>query len=62
MNRGTLPNYTFKKNESIASRSGENLPIICGKTQVSKVAGGLTVIIELRCEVAASSDWIAPRD
>src|SRR6266536_1863816 len=37
MNRGTLPSYTFKKNECIASRNGENLSIICGKTQVSKI-------------------------
>src|SRR5262249_20656288 len=36
MNRGTLPRYTFKKSRRMTSRNGEILPIICGKTQVSK--------------------------
>jgi len=62
MNRGTLPSYTFKKSSLITFRKREILLIICGKTQVSKVAGGLTLNIELRCEGAVSSDWIAPRD
>jgi hypothetical protein len=39
MNWGTFPSYTFKKNGHITSRNGEILPIICGKTQVSKSTG-----------------------
>jgi len=48
MNRATLPRYTFKKSSLIRFRKREILLIICGKTQVSKGAGGLT--IEFRCE------------
>ena len=38
INRGTLPSYTFKINGRITT-AGESLPIICGKTQVSKATG-----------------------
>jgi len=49
MNRGTLPNYTFKKNECIESRNGEDCQLSAGKLQCQRLPDDRSVVL-MNCQ------------
>ncbi len=53
MNRGTLPNYTFKKNECIESRNGENCQLSAGKLQCQRLPDDRSVVL-MNCQFGGS--------
>src|SRR2546423_12146511 len=53
MNRGTLPNYTFKKNECIESRNGEDCQLSAGKLQCQRLPDDRSVVL-MNCQFGGS--------